>query len=160
MFERVIGFLACVTILIAPIVIAMLYALYRRRPVVICPLCRQPTEPPQFPSWVIWVCILFFPLGLLALLVGKNPATCQKCGRTFRDSEIGSAILSETIKSRSSEVSISTTGESGLLDGSSSKYGEEQVCENCKRRIGKLETAHLWQDHVVCAQCRRLLEIG
>jgi hypothetical protein len=30
---------------------------------------------------------------------------------------------------------------------------EQATCENCGRRIGKLETPHPWQSHVVCGEC-------
>lgn len=30
---------------------------------------------------------------------------------------------------------------------------EQDQCENCGRKIGKLETPQLWQEHVVCAEC-------
>ena len=33
--------------------------------------------------WAIVVAICFFPLGLLALLAGRSPATCTHCGHTF-----------------------------------------------------------------------------
>jgi hypothetical protein len=33
-----------------------------------------------------------------------------------------------------------------------------ETCANCDRKIGRLETAHLWQDRVVCAQCILLLQ--
>jgi len=28
-----------------------------------------------------------------------------------------------------------------------------EICENCRRAIGALEPAHLWNDRVVCAEC-------
>jgi hypothetical protein len=31
------------------------------------------------------------------------------------------------------------------------------VCANCGRTIGKLETPHDWQGHIVCAECRSRL---
>lgn len=31
-------------------------------------------------------------------------------------------------------------------------------CFNCGRRIGRLETPHLWDGHVVCYECRERLE--
>lgn len=33
----------------------------------------------------------------------------------------------------------------------------DMTCENCGRRIGKLETPHVYQDHAVCAGCYALL---
>jgi len=32
-----------------------------------------------------------------------------------------------------------------------------EPCDNCGRRIGRLEQAYLWQDHVVCDTCYRRL---
>ena len=32
-----------------------------------------------------------------------------------------------------------------------------ETCENCGKLIGTLETAHLWKDHIVCAECRQAL---
>src|SRR5688572_13591135 len=32
-----------------------------------------------------------------------------------------------------------------------------ELCENCGRQIGRLEQAHSWDDHVVCAGCRHVL---
>jgi hypothetical protein len=31
------------------------------------------------------------------------------------------------------------------------------ICENCNRTIGKLETAHVWQNHIVCPSCHSQL---
>jgi hypothetical protein len=31
-------------------------------------------------------------------------------------------------------------------------------CYNCGERIGRLETPHLWKEHIVCARCRQRLE--
>jgi|GEM_PF-5113869 len=33
-------------------------------------------------------------------------------------------------------------------------------CENCGTRIGKLETPHLWQERVVCAECHKKLTVA
>lgn len=35
-----------------------------------------------------------------------------------------------------------------------------QTCENCCRTIGRLEQAHVWGGHVVCAACRTALAAG
>jgi hypothetical protein len=32
------------------------------------------------------------------------------------------------------------------------------ACSNCGEKIGRLETPHLWNQHIVCARCRRKLE--
>ncbi len=29
-----------------------------------------------------------------------------------------------------------------------------EVCENCGRQIGKLEKSMIWEEHVVCRECR------
>jgi hypothetical protein len=33
-----------------------------------------------------------------------------------------------------------------------------ETCANCGRTIGRLETPHVWQNAIVCAQCRKMLE--
>ena len=33
-----------------------------------------------------------------------------------------------------------------------------EVCANCGRMIGRLETPHLWQGRIVCSGCRQILE--
>lgn len=45
-----------------------------------CPKCQQSTKRGGFAAWQIIVAILFFPLGLLALLAGRQPAHCSACG--------------------------------------------------------------------------------
>jgi hypothetical protein len=35
-----------------------------------------------------------------------------------------------------------------------------EVCENCGRTIGKLETAHLYQNNIVCSECNSKLQGG
>ncbi|HUW19247.1 MAG TPA: hypothetical protein VMW16_08100 [Sedimentisphaerales bacterium] len=32
-----------------------------------------------------------------------------------------------------------------------------RLCENCARAIGKLETVHIYRDHIVCAECNARL---
>ena len=33
-----------------------------------------------------------------------------------------------------------------------------ETCSNCGRTIGKLETAHLWNSHVLCDECSARLQ--
>ena len=35
-----------------------------------------------------------------------------------------------------------------------------EACANCGRKIGRLETPHVWKGSIVCAQCRKVLETG
>jgi hypothetical protein len=51
---------------------------------VTCPKCNKPTAQGGIPIWQILVAICFFPIGLLALLAGRDPATCSSCGHTFK----------------------------------------------------------------------------
>lgn len=51
---------------------------------VTCPKCSKQTSQGGFPAWEIIVAICFFPLGLLALLAGRKPTTCQHCGNTWQ----------------------------------------------------------------------------
>lgn len=44
-----------------------------------CQKCGQTTERAGYPTWVFVVAILFFPLGLLALLAGRKPTECSNC---------------------------------------------------------------------------------
>jgi hypothetical protein len=37
---------------------------------------------------------------------------------------------------------------------------ELQTCENCGRKIGRLETPNVWREHVVCADCYAVLSKG
>ncbi len=48
-----------------------------------CPKCNNVQSRAGYPVWVIIVAICFFPLGLLALLAGRKPTTCAKCGFTW-----------------------------------------------------------------------------
>ena len=47
-----------------------------------CPKCSKQTSQAGCPAWEILVAICFFPLGLLALLAGRNPTTCEHFGPT------------------------------------------------------------------------------
>ncbi|MEJ2009607.1 MAG: hypothetical protein P8Z30_15870 [Acidobacteriota bacterium] len=49
-----------------------------------CPKCNALTQRAGFPVWVIIVCICLFPAGLLALLAGRKPTTCQNCRFTWQ----------------------------------------------------------------------------
>jgi DNA-directed RNA polymerase subunit RPC12/RpoP len=49
-----------------------------------CPKCGTLTSQGSWPVWVIVVAICFFPIGLLALLAGRNPAHCPNCGFTWK----------------------------------------------------------------------------
>lgn len=49
-----------------------------------CPKCSKLTPAGKYPTWVIIVAICFFPLGLLALLAGREPSTCTSCNNTFQ----------------------------------------------------------------------------
>jgi len=49
-----------------------------------CPQCKNITAQAGFPVWVIIVAICFFPLGLLALLAGRQPTRCPHCGFTWQ----------------------------------------------------------------------------
>ena len=49
-----------------------------------CPKCNNLTQQGGFPTWAIVVSICFFPVGLLALLAGRNPTVCQSCGSSWQ----------------------------------------------------------------------------
>ena len=49
-----------------------------------CTKCGSLTDRAGFPTWAIIVSICLFPIGLLALLAGRKPTTCGKCGMTWQ----------------------------------------------------------------------------
>lgn len=56
----------------------------RRMSQVSCPKCSTLVKQGGFPAWQIIIAILFFPLGMLALLAGRKPTTCSNCGFRFQ----------------------------------------------------------------------------
>jgi hypothetical protein len=48
-----------------------------------CPKCEKLTNQGGFNTWQIIVSICFFPIGLLSLLAGRKPTTCQECSHTW-----------------------------------------------------------------------------
>lgn len=51
---------------------------------VTCPKCSTMTTLGGYPTWAIVVSICAFPLGLLALLGGRNPTVCPNCGHSWQ----------------------------------------------------------------------------
>ncbi|MGC8828151.1 MAG: hypothetical protein ACP5MG_01180 [Verrucomicrobiia bacterium] len=49
-----------------------------------CPKCNELTKRGGYQWWQYVVSIIFFPIGLLSLLAGRKPTTCQKCGYTWQ----------------------------------------------------------------------------
>lgn len=47
-----------------------------------CPKCGKIINQGPIPAWQIVVAICFFPIGLLALLAGREPTTCPYCHHT------------------------------------------------------------------------------
>ena len=45
-----------------------------------CPKCGSVANRGGIPIWQIVVAIICFPIGLLALLAGPDPAKCTECG--------------------------------------------------------------------------------
>ena len=45
-----------------------------------CPKCQAMAYRGGIPIWQIVVAIIFFPIGLLALLAGRKPTECPSCG--------------------------------------------------------------------------------
>ena len=50
-----------------------------------CPKCGTVNPRNGYPVWVILVAVLFFPFGLLALLVGRKPTACRQCGFIWQE---------------------------------------------------------------------------
>ena len=51
--------------------------------IVTCPKCTNNVQRGSYPIWVIIVAIIFFPIGLLALLAGRQASVCAACGNAF-----------------------------------------------------------------------------
>lgn len=47
-----------------------------------CPKCGKMVTRGGVPAWQIIVAICFFPIGLLALLAGREPTVCPYCGHS------------------------------------------------------------------------------
>jgi len=48
-----------------------------------CPKCGEATKRGQFAVWQFILVVCFFPIGLLALLAGRQPSVCPRCGRSW-----------------------------------------------------------------------------
>jgi hypothetical protein len=48
-----------------------------------CAKCNAMTTRGGYAIWKIVVAILFFPIGLLILLTGRDPTRCSSCGFTW-----------------------------------------------------------------------------
>lgn len=49
-----------------------------------CPKCNTLTKQAGYPTWAIVLAICAFPIGLLALLSGREVTTCQSCGHSWQ----------------------------------------------------------------------------
>jgi len=49
-----------------------------------CPKCETPCKKGGFKGWQILVAICFFPIGLIALLMDKEPTQCHKCSHMWQ----------------------------------------------------------------------------
>ena len=49
-----------------------------------CPKCDAIAKLGQYSAWQFLVAICFFPLGLLALLAGREPSKCETCSHTWQ----------------------------------------------------------------------------
>jgi hypothetical protein len=49
-----------------------------------CPNCNTSQKRAGYPAWAIVVSVCLFPLGLLALMVGRKPTKCMQCGFTWK----------------------------------------------------------------------------
>ena len=73
-------------------------------------------------------------------------------GPVETDLEIDSALSGPS----DSEIDQIVTGEIDLVARPQDPASE--TCANCGRKIGRLETPHVWKENIVCAQCHRVLE--
>jgi hypothetical protein len=48
-----------------------------------CPKCGQLATRGGFKPWQIFVAICFFPIGLVALFLDREPTVCPKCSHSW-----------------------------------------------------------------------------
>lgn len=48
-----------------------------------CPKCSTQTTLGGVPAWQVVVAVCFFPIGLLALLGGREPSVCPSCRHSW-----------------------------------------------------------------------------
>ena len=61
----------------------VLLALLGARQRISCIKCDHLTKRGGFRAIQYVVSVIFFPLGLLSLIAGRNPTVCEKCGHTW-----------------------------------------------------------------------------
>lgn len=49
-----------------------------------CPKCNTTASRGGYAGWQVFVSICFFPLGLISLLLGREPTKCPKCGYSWQ----------------------------------------------------------------------------
>jgi len=49
-----------------------------------CPKCDSHTKKGGYKTWQILVAICFFPIGLLALFMDKEPTKCGNCNHIWQ----------------------------------------------------------------------------
>jgi rubrerythrin len=49
-----------------------------------CAKCGSSAKRGSFPAWTIVLAILLFPIGLLFLLVGREPTRCPSCQNSWQ----------------------------------------------------------------------------
>lgn len=124
-------------------------------PRVVCPRCSLQTTALMMRSCdtvLAAVLILLLPLiGVIYVLVtrGKVRLRCAACKGLITETRGVPMVSAPPVPSAASPVAAAAPSSTPL-----------ESCDNCGRAIGKLEAPHLWQDHVVCAQCRGILEEG
>jgi len=52
--------------------------------IVSCPKCDTQTAQGGYHAWQIIVAICFFPIGLIALFMDKQPTRCSSCDHTWQ----------------------------------------------------------------------------
>ena len=67
-------------VILAGVAYYAMFAKRKPRPEISCPKCNALSELGRRPTNQIVCSIMLFPIGLLALIAGRNPTECRACG--------------------------------------------------------------------------------
>jgi hypothetical protein len=51
----------------------------------LCKKCGKVTEAGHYPDWVLPTCLLFWPIGIAGIFMGKEPTICNECARISKN---------------------------------------------------------------------------
>ena len=79
------GVLAMMGMSLGILVVVLIYRNDIIKPnITTCPKCGGTATRGQFSAWQFAVAICFFPIGLVALLAGRQPTKCPSCNHSWQ----------------------------------------------------------------------------